>query len=195
MRGFAVVASMWLRTTTRTAPVPKNRKALGSMANIKQQKKRIGTAQRQRLENLRYRSQVKTLFNKLQAAVDTGDRTLADATHKDLVSLLDRAASRSSLHRNTAARRKARASRIMLQEAKTDTAAVRKAKKKAAPVAKKPKADGAAKKPAAKKAPAKAAASEAPVEDAAPETVTEETAAPEAAAETTEAPAEESDKA
>ena len=127
------------------------------MANIKQQKKRIGTAQRQRLENLRYRSTVKTLFNKLQLAVDTGDRAVAEATHKELVSLIDRASSRSSLHRNTAARKKARAARILLQEAKTDAATTRKAKKKATP-ARKPKADAAAKKPAAKKAPAKKAA-------------------------------------
>jgi len=169
------------------------------MANIKQQKKRIGTAQRQRLENLRYRSQVKTLFNKLQLAVDTGERTVAETTHKELVSLLDRATTRGSFHRNTTSRRKARASRILLQEAKTDTAAVRKAKKKTAPVARKPKVDKAetAKKPAAKKAPAKKAAPAAEAEVEAPvvtEEATPEAAAPEAAVEETaadETPAEE----
>ncbi|MCW2956124.1 MAG: rpsT [Thermoleophilia bacterium] len=157
------------------------------MANIKQQKKRIGTALRQRNENLRYRSTIKTLLNKLQAAVDTGERTVAETTHKELVSLLDRAASRSVLHRNTASRKKARASRILLQEAKTDATTIRKAKKKAAPVTRKPKAD--AKKPAAKKAAPKKAdkpvAEEAPVEE-----VVEETPAVEEAP-VAEAPAEE----
>jgi small subunit ribosomal protein S20 len=120
------------------------------MANIKQQKKRIGTAQRQRMENLRYNSTIKTLFNKLQLNVDTGDKDAAAKTHKELVSLLDRAITRGSLHRNTAARKKARAARMLLQEAKKDVTTLRKAKKKAAPVAKKPKADAAAKKLAAK---------------------------------------------
>ncbi len=164
------------------------------MANIKQQKKRIGTAQRQRMENLRYRSTIKTLFNKLQLTVDTGDKEAAAATHKDLVSLLDRAITRGALHRNTAARKKARASRMLLQEAKQDATTLRKAKKKATP-ARKPKADAAAKKPAAKKAPAKKAApaaEEAPAEVEAPEVeeapVAEETAAPEATADEAAAP-------
>ena len=40
------------------------------MANIKQQKKRVETASRQRLENLRYRSTIKTLAKRLERAVD-----------------------------------------------------------------------------------------------------------------------------
>lgn len=160
-----------------------------NMANIKQQKKRIGIAQRQRMANLRYRSTIKTLFNRLQLAVDTGDKDAAAKTHTELVSLLDRAITRGALHRNTAARKKARASRMLLQEPKSDAATTRKAKKKATP-ARKPKAD-AAKKPAAKKAPA-AKAAEPVVEEATaaePEAVVEE--APAAEAEVTEATAEE----
>lgn len=125
-----------------------HREVFGAMANIKQQKKRIGIAQRQRMENLRYRSTIKTLFNRLQLAVDTGDRDTATATHRELVKLLDRAVTRGVFHRNTAARKKSRAERILLQEAKTDASTIRKAKKKATP-ARKPKAE--AKKPAAKK--------------------------------------------
>ena len=157
------------------------------MANIKQQKKRIGTAQRQRMENLRYRSTIKTLFNRLQLAVDTGDKVAAEKTHKELVSLLDRAITRGSLHRNTAARKKARAARMLLQEPKADATTLRKAKKKAAP-ARKPKAD--AKKPAAKKAAAKAEA--APVVDEAPAAETE-VAAEETAVEETAPAADEAD--
>lgn len=161
------------------------------MANIKQQKKRIVTAQRQRLENLRYRSTIKTLFNKLQLSVDTGDAEAAKTTHLELVRLIDRAITRGVLHRNTAARKKARAARMLLQEPKKDTQTTRK-KKKAAPV-RKPKAEAtekkaAEKKPAAKKAAPKKAA--APKAEAPAEEVVEETTAPEAvAAETTEAPA------
>jgi ribosomal protein S20 len=162
------------------------------MANIKQQKKRVGIAARQRLENLRYKSTIRTLFTKLQLHVDLGDKENAEATHKELVRLLDRAASRKSLHRNTVARKKARASRMLLQEAKTETTTVRRAKKKTS--ARKPKADGpakkeAAEKPAAKKAPAKKAAPKAKAADAKAKDA--DAAADEAAADATEAPAEE----
>src|SRR5580765_3938340 len=43
-----------------------------SMPNIRQQKKRVRSAGRQRLENLRYRSTVKTLTRRLREAVDEG---------------------------------------------------------------------------------------------------------------------------
>lgn len=174
------------------------------MANIKQQKKRIVIAQRQRMENLRYRSTIKTLFNRLQLAVDTGDKDSAQSTHRELVKLIDRAIARGVLHRNTAARKKARAARILLQEPKTDTQTVRKSKKKAAPArAKKaaaPKAEKAeAKKPAAKKPVAKKdePAAEAPAEEAAeaPEAAAEETAAPEAEATEAAAPEAAADEA
>ena len=42
------------------------------MANIKQQKKRVRTAARERLENLRYRSTIKTLTKRLERAVEGG---------------------------------------------------------------------------------------------------------------------------
>ena len=46
------------------------------MANIKQQKKRVQIASRQRLENLRYRSTIKTLFKRLETAVADGDEAV-----------------------------------------------------------------------------------------------------------------------
>ena len=44
-----------------------------AMPNIKQQKKRVRTAADERLENLRYRSTIKTLTKRLAAAVEDGD--------------------------------------------------------------------------------------------------------------------------
>lgn len=170
------------------------------MANIKQQKKRIGTAQRQRMENLRYRSTIKTLFNRLQLAVDTGEKEIATSTHQELVKLLDRSITRGTLHRNTAARKKARAARMLLQEPKTDATTIRKAKKKvtprkkAAPKAKKVEETKAKKveEPKVEEAPVEettAAADEAPSEVAA-----DEPTAPEAEA-AVDAPAEEPEAA
>jgi small subunit ribosomal protein S20 len=83
-----------------------------AMPNIKQQKKRVRSAARERLENLRYRSTVKTLTRRLQAAVGEGDAERVAAEHRELVRWIDRAAARGALHRNTAARRKAQAARI-----------------------------------------------------------------------------------
>src|SRR5437763_9358712 len=83
------------------------------MANIKQQKKRVRTATRERLENLRYRSTVKTLTRRLQTAVAEGDEQRAICEHRELVRAIDRATSRRALHRNTAARKKAQASRLL----------------------------------------------------------------------------------
>ena len=83
------------------------------MANIKQQKKRVGIASRQRLENLRYRSTIKTLAKRLETAVADGDADVVAAEHKELVRTIDRAAARGALHKNTAARKKSQAERVV----------------------------------------------------------------------------------
>jgi small subunit ribosomal protein S20 len=82
------------------------------MPNIKQQEKRVRSAARQRLENLRYRSTVKTLTRRLQSAVADGDDERIRAAHLELQRWIDRAASRGALHRNAAARKKAQADRL-----------------------------------------------------------------------------------
>jgi small subunit ribosomal protein S20 len=83
------------------------------MANIKQQKKRVGIQERQRSENLRYRSTIKTLTKRLESAVSEGDADVVAAEHRELVRTIDRAIARGALHRNTAARKKSRASKLV----------------------------------------------------------------------------------
>jgi small subunit ribosomal protein S20 len=83
------------------------------MPNIKQQKKRVRTAAKQRLQNLHYRSTAKTLAKRLEAAVQAGDQNQVAAEHRELVRWLDRATAKGALHRNTAARRKAQADRLV----------------------------------------------------------------------------------
>jgi small subunit ribosomal protein S20 len=83
------------------------------MPNIKQQEKRVTTAARQRLENLRYRSTVKTLTKRLEAAVADGDAARVAEEHRSLVKWIDKAAANGSLHKNTAARKKAQAARLI----------------------------------------------------------------------------------
>ena len=82
------------------------------MANIPSQEKRIHRAERERLENRRYTSTIKTYFRRLEAAVDAGDSGTADTEHKELISQIDRAVKSGALHRNNGARKKARAARI-----------------------------------------------------------------------------------
>jgi len=83
------------------------------MPNIKQQKKRVRTAERERLENRRYRSTVKTLFRRLEGALDDGDADATAEYHRALVRWIDKAVARGAMHKNTAARRKASAAGLV----------------------------------------------------------------------------------
>ena len=83
------------------------------MPNIQQQKKRVRTAQRERAENIHFRSTVKTLTKRLVAAVEEGDAEKVAAEHRALVRMVDKAASQGALHANTAARKKAQAARLV----------------------------------------------------------------------------------
>jgi small subunit ribosomal protein S20 len=83
------------------------------MANIKQQKKRVRTQGRERLENLRYRSTIKTLTKRLENAVADGDSERVAVEHRELVRTIDRASSRGALHSNTAARKKSQAAKLV----------------------------------------------------------------------------------
>ena len=82
------------------------------MPNIRQQEKRVRSAARERVENLRYRSGVKTLTKRLETAAADGDAAAVAIEHLALVRTIDKAASRGALHKNTAARKKARAARL-----------------------------------------------------------------------------------
>ena len=82
------------------------------MANIDSQKKRILRAERERLENRRYTSTIKTYFRRLETAVGEGDDSAADTEHRVLIQTIDKAVKRGALHRNTGARKKSRAARV-----------------------------------------------------------------------------------
>jgi small subunit ribosomal protein S20 len=82
------------------------------MPNINQQKKRVRIAARQRLENLRYRSTIKTLAKRLESAVEAGDTETVATESRNLEKLIDRAAARGALHKNAAARKKSQAAKL-----------------------------------------------------------------------------------
>jgi small subunit ribosomal protein S20 len=82
------------------------------MANIHSQEKRILRSERERSENRRYTSAIKTYFRRLQAAVEGGDESAANAEHRMLQSTIDKAVKRGAIHGNTGARKKAHAAHI-----------------------------------------------------------------------------------
>lgn len=82
------------------------------MANIASQRKRILRTEREHEENRRYTSSVRTYFRRLEAAADAGDADAIEAEHRALSSRIDRAVRSGALHRNTAARKKARAAKL-----------------------------------------------------------------------------------
>jgi small subunit ribosomal protein S20 len=82
------------------------------MANIHSQKKRIERSERERLENRRYTSSVKTYFHRLEQAVAGGDAEVVNTEHRVLVRAIDKAVKRGALHRNSGARKKSRAARL-----------------------------------------------------------------------------------
>jgi small subunit ribosomal protein S20 len=88
------------------------------MANIHSQKKRILRSERERLENRLYTSTIKTYFRRLEAAVQGDDEKVAEAEHRTLVSTIDKAVKRGALHRNTGARKKSLAARMLAARSK-----------------------------------------------------------------------------
>ena len=86
------------------------------MANIHSQKKRILRGERERTENRLYTSSIKTHFRRLESLLAGGEDAAAQDAHRELVSRIDKAVKRGALHRNTGARKKSRAARLLARQ-------------------------------------------------------------------------------
>jgi small subunit ribosomal protein S20 len=90
------------------------------VANIKSAKKRILTAERNRLQNKAYKSAIKTFSKRFQAAVenyktDPSPEQL-EIVHQEIAasySKIDKAVKKGVFHRNTGARKKAGLAHIL----------------------------------------------------------------------------------
>lgn len=82
------------------------------MANIASQKKRILRTERERVENRRFTTTVKTYFRRLESAVAEGNSETIEAEHTSLISKIDKSVQKGAMHANTGARKKSRAARI-----------------------------------------------------------------------------------
>lgn len=84
------------------------------MANIHSQKKRNNRTERERLENRRYTSTIKTYFKRLETSVAEGNTEEAASNHAFLVKTIDKAIKRGAVHKNTGARKKSRAAKLLV---------------------------------------------------------------------------------
>lgn len=76
------------------------------MANIKSQKKRNITNERNRLRNQSIKSALRTSIRNLRAAADAGDKERAGALLVATTRQLDKAATKGVIHKNQAANKK-----------------------------------------------------------------------------------------
>lgn len=79
------------------------------MPNLKSQKKRMRSDEEKRVQNQGVRTRVKTVRRKMMEATATGDTVVTTATFREYCSVLDKAAKKGLIKKNTATRRKARA--------------------------------------------------------------------------------------
>jgi len=82
-----------------------------AVANIKSQIKRNRQNEVRRVRNKSVRSALKTTTKKVAASVEAGDREAAEQGLGQALRQLDKAASKGSLHKRAAARRKSRLTR------------------------------------------------------------------------------------
>ena len=78
------------------------------MANIKSAKKRILVNQTKADRNKAIRSKVKTYVKKVDAAIASGDKALAQASLLAVISEIDKATSKGVYHKNTSSRKVSR---------------------------------------------------------------------------------------
>ena len=76
------------------------------MANIKSQKKRIGTNAKATARNKAVKSALRTHIRKFREAAASGDAAKAQAAARSACRALDKAASKGVIHKNQAANRK-----------------------------------------------------------------------------------------
>ena len=76
------------------------------MANIKSAKKRIKVIKAKTLRNQMFRTQMRTVVKKYNAALEAGDKELAAAAYRLAVKKIDQAVAHGILHKNNAAHKK-----------------------------------------------------------------------------------------
>ena len=83
------------------------------MANIKSAQKRIRSSEKRRVDNLAVKTRVKSARRKSREAIDAGVAETAEVAVREYSSVLDKAVKRGVIKKNTAIRRKTRATEAL----------------------------------------------------------------------------------
>lgn len=83
------------------------------MANIKSAKKRIKVIETKTARNKAIKTKVKTYIKKVEAAVAAGDKAVANEALTACISEIDKATSKGIYHKNTAARKISRLTKLV----------------------------------------------------------------------------------
>lgn len=83
------------------------------MPNIKSAKKRVKVIAVKTMRNKAIKSGLRTSIRKYEAALADGNKELAAATYREAVAKIDKAVAKGIMHKNTAARRKSRYTRLL----------------------------------------------------------------------------------
>ena len=78
------------------------------MANSLSARKRARQSERNRRRNASQRSHVRTTIKNVQKAIESGDKSAADAAYKVAVPAIDRSVAKGIMPKNKAARHKSR---------------------------------------------------------------------------------------
>lgn len=76
------------------------------MPNIKSAKKRVKVNTLKALQNQMFKSRMRTIIKKFDAALASGDKAAAQEAYKNAVKVIDQAVCRGILHKNNAAHKK-----------------------------------------------------------------------------------------
>ena len=76
------------------------------MPNIKSAKKRVKVTETKTLQNKLFRSSMKTMIKKYDAALTSGDKEAASAAYRAAVKKIDQAAAKGIISKNAASRKK-----------------------------------------------------------------------------------------
>jgi small subunit ribosomal protein S20 len=83
------------------------------LANIKSAEKRARQAVIRRAHNMTLRSKMRTAIKKARAAIETGEKTGAQAAVRAATPVIDSMVNKGIIHRSTAARHKSRLSALL----------------------------------------------------------------------------------
>ena len=83
------------------------------MANIKSANKRILTSEKKAELNKSVKSGVKTSVKKVYSAIESNDKTAADAALKDAISDIEKAGSKGVYHKSNVSRKVSRLSKAV----------------------------------------------------------------------------------